>query len=111
MVGVVQFFGGLVGNNRFAELGFEVFTSGAGDVATAFGDFFWVSGFFEAFAANFGEPKLERFGLFRGDGLDDAKELFGGGDVGEAVFAVFGFEFQLYDFFVRFISLFFKLAL
>lgn len=46
------------------------------DVVKAGGEF-GVFDFFQAFIADFGEPEFEGFGLWGGDGLDEAKHAFG----------------------------------
>ena len=57
---------------------------------------FRVGRFVDVFAAHLGEPELEGFGFAGGNGLDNTQKLFGGGDVGEVAFAVFGrFQLQL----------------
>ena len=70
-----------------------------------------VDGLLDALPPDLGEPELERLGLWRRDGLDDAQKLLRVGNVGQAAFTVFRFHFQLYDFFVQFTSLGFQLPL
>lgn len=55
---------------------------------------FLVDGFFELFAADLRQPHLERLGLGRGDGLDDAKRLLRVGDVSHVIFPSDAFIFS-----------------
>ena len=58
-----------------------------------------VDGLFNTLTAHHGQPRLERFGLLGGDGLDDAEKLFGIGNVGLVPFPVLGrLHFQLVTF-------------
>jgi len=54
-----------------------------------------VGHFLHPLVADFGQPKLDRFGLGAGDALDEAQQCLGGGNVGEITFAVGGGHFQL----------------
>ena len=62
--------------------------------ACPFGGEFGVFDFFKALVADFGNPALKGFGFGGWDGLDEAQELFGVRDVGEALLAVGGGHFQ-----------------
>ena len=53
-----------------------------------------VDGLLDAFPADHRQPRLERLGLLRWNGLDDAQKLLGVGNVGEAVFTVRRPHFQ-----------------
>ena len=53
---------------------------------------FWVFYFFDPLVTHLRQPAFERFGLGRGDGLDDAEQAFGVGAVGLALFAVSGLQ-------------------
>ena len=53
-----------------------------------------VDGFLNALPADHRQPRLERLGFLRGNGLDDAQKLLGVGNVRQAVFAVRRPHFQ-----------------
>lgn len=56
----------------------------------------------------FGEGAFERFGFGGWDGLDQAEELLGIGDIGHALFAVGGGHFQTVTIRHGFIAFFFE---
>ena len=67
-----------------------------------------VDGFLNALPANHRQPRLERLGLLRWNGLDDAQKLLGVGNVGEAVFTVRRPHFQLATIRHQFTAFFFQ---
>lgn len=53
---------------------------------------FGVFYFFDALVTHLRQSAFERFGLGRGNGLDDAEQAFGVGAIGLALFAVSGLQ-------------------
>jgi hypothetical protein len=59
-----------------------------------------------AFVAHLGQPELDGLGLGAGNGLHQAQQGFGGGDVGEALFAIGCRHLQLVTICHQFAALF-----
>jgi len=57
--------------------------------------------FFDAFVADFGQPLFERFGLGRGDGLDNTQKSFCISAICCVFFAIRRCYFELYDYSVQ----------